>query len=127
MFKYSATGNYEHVEPIRDRLAEGLPPFQLLKKSDLEPRWRRISGSRLAMELPDTPWGRAYYSWAVEKLAAQPTSEADPFLGCMLSSMANFREPDSSHREAARCLRSLLEDGVPPRDHVAQILNEVLG
>ena len=74
----------------------------------------------LGIELPDTPWGRAYYGWAIGVLAELPVD--DTRVGVMLSSMANFREPQDSRLEAARCLRSLLEAGRPPLDHVVQVL-----
>ena len=64
--------------------------------------------------------GPVFYGWAVTELAQQ---EPDPdVLGIMLTSMADFRAPGNARAETAVCLRSLLEAGKPPRDHVIQAL-----
>jgi len=54
----------EADEP-EDRLAEGSPGFSLWKRSELPSEWRRSCSAGqvcVAIELPDTPWGRAYYA-----------------------------------------------------------------
>ena len=113
--------NYTSAEPVRNSLADGCPAFGLLSREDLPERWRALPPTaRLGVEVPDTPWGRTYYAWAVAELARAPTDTDN--LGVMLTSMADFRAPGDARAEAARCLRALLETGKPPRDHVVQVL-----
>ena len=68
----------------------------------------------VAVELPDTPWGRCYYAWAVQQLQALP--EDSSALPVMVSSMHDFRGVGADQRraDAAECLRALLATGKPP-------------
>ena len=112
----------DETEEVKDRLADGAPPFSLWKRSELPAEWRRsCSAGQLyvALELPDTPWGRTYYRWACRQLEAS----SDENLPVMLASMHDFRGEDEHGRRvsAAMCLRSLLATGKPPA-HFARIL-----
>ena len=114
----------------RSSLAPDSPAFQLWRRSELPAEWRSrsvVTPTRqiaVALELPDTPWGRSYYGWACERLASE--TEATDFIPVMLTSMHDFRGlPDERGRRqaAADCLRSLIESGKPP-PHFARILEE---
>ena len=124
----------------QNSLAPGTPEFQLWKFSDLPRAWKKepdneqwreaatelkvpisqakeMLVSMVWVELPDTPWGWMYYTWAKRELERQ--SKLGEFVGVTLVSMHNFREPHSNgsdaRTEAANCLRCLLETGKPPQ------------
>ena len=121
MYSYVAHHDYTSADPVRNSLADGCPAFGLLSREDLPEQWRALPPTaRLGVEVPDTPWGRTYYAWAVAELARAPTDTDS--LGVLLTSMADFRAPGDARAEAARCLRVLLETGKLPRDHVVQVL-----
>ena len=112
----------DEAEEIKDRLADGAPAFSLWKRSELPAEWRRSCTAGqvcVALELPDTPWGRTYYKWACLQLEVP----SDENLPVMLASMYDFRGEDEHGRRAsaAMCLRSLLATGKPPA-HFARIL-----
>ena len=79
----------------------------------------------VAVELPDTPWGRSYYALVCQQLfAVENHAERVP---CMLCSMADFRGPEQGAKSAtADCLRSLLTRGRPPL-HFARFLDQEAG
>ena len=120
MFAYECDAHAVPTDAVHPSLGPDTAPFRLLQQTDLPDRWRAISVERLAVELPDTPWGRAYYAWAVNKLREM---EAGSGPAVMLVSMANFREPLCARAEAAACLRCLLVRGTPPPEHVLQIVH----
>ena len=119
-------GDVPGMEEPQDRLGEGTAPFRLWWRADLPSVWRQHftdDHCYVAVELPDAPWGRAYYSWACNQLAALP--EDSGAVPVMLCSMADFRgHPEGEQRIAAarECLRALLEGGRPPQ-HFARILH----
>ena len=123
MFCYSCDGDFVQDVPAASSLGLGMAPFRLLRKDDLPACWRPIPVNSIGIELPDTPWGRAYFAWATGELRR---IEDDPdnagYPGVMLVSMANFREPGAPKTAAAQCLRSLLAEGRPPKEHVFQLL-----
>ena len=119
-------GEAPGTEDPRDRLGEGTAPFTLWKRGDLPPVWaQHFTDSHIcvSVELPDTPWGRAYYSWACNQLGLQTAgTDAVPV---MLTSMYDFQGlPEHSQRihEARNCLQALLETGRPPQ-HFARLLD----
>ena len=122
MFAYDCDAHAVPNAAVHPSLGPDTAPFRLLQRADLPDRWRAIPVDRLAVELPDTPWGRAYYAWAVSKL-----EDMEPGSGpaVMLVSMANFREPLCASTEAAACLRCLLDRGTPPPGHILQIVHEM--
>ena len=116
-------------EPIRPSLRPDTAPFRLLQRGDLAQVWQDLPDSCwLAIELPDTPWGRSYYRWAVEALGHEGRDPQPGGLGVLLASIYDFRNfvdfPGDAHREAGRCLQSLLVDGTPPRDHVVRVFRD---
>lgn len=80
---------------VRNSLAEGTPAFRPWTKDELPTDWRQAVarpgyGSHffVAVELPDTHWGRCYYAWAIRELERLPrNSNALPV---MVSSMFDF-------------------------------------
>ena len=126
MYSYRTRVGYTSAEPVRKSLAEGTPLFGLWRRADLSERWTRVPLTfGLAVEVPDTPWGRAYYYWAISELDQQgPVPEAgSEVLGVMLTSTSEFRAPGDARAESARCLRALLEIGKPPREHIVQLVD----
>ena len=118
---------------VRDSLGEGCPVFSLWTRDDLTDEWLADSrsyiagnfpGSYIAVELPDSPWGRAYYHWAVSQLSQ--LGDNTVILPVMLASMADFRGLAEPERQAAsaECLQSLLQTGRPPK-HFARIMRQV--
>ena len=105
-------------------LGEGRPVFSLWTRNDLTDEWQADAGSYIAVELPDSPWGRAYYHWAISQLSQ--LGENTNFLPVMLASMADFRGLPEPERQVAtgNCLQSLLETGKPPK-HFARIMRQV--
>ena len=108
--------------------------FSLWKYSELPAEWRRDpSRSQLghaarsmdipepelecytAVELPDTPWGRQYYSWAVAEL--ETVDAESGFLPVMLVAQEDYRGlADSAERRRVmeELLDALLLAGKPP-------------
>ena len=124
MFSYEFHGELPQDEPLVQSLGEHTAKFKLLHKSDLPARWRPIAAEKLAIEVPDTQWGRKYFHWATQELQRiEGTAVDHGFPGIMLVSMHNFREPENAYRQAALCLTSLMEDGTPLREHVVQLLS----
>ena len=118
-------GDAPGMEEPKDRLGEGTAPFRLWWQEDLPSVWRQYSTDNhicVAVEIPDVPWGRAYYSWACRQLEAMAGSSGA--VPVMLASMEDFRDhQDRDKRTAAarECLHALLQDGRPPQ-HFARIL-----
>ena len=106
----------------RDRLGEGTAPFTLWRSGDLPPEWAQhfaVGHAYVAVELPDTPWGRAYYGWACAQLGLE--SAGTDAVPVMLASMHDFRGlPEHAQRiqEARNCLQALLGSGRPPQHFV---------
>jgi hypothetical protein len=124
MFSYDCHGELPQDEPIGQSLGEHTAKFKLLHKSDLPARWRPIAADKLAIEVPDSPWGRKYFHWGTQQLQRlEGTAANHGFPGLMLVSMHNFREPEDARGQAALCLRNLLDNGTPPREHVIQLLS----
>ena len=113
--------------PVQSSLGPETAPFRQWKRSDLSAAWQALPASAwLAIELPDMPWGRAYYWWAVEQNGTAPPTGDD--IGVMLVNMQDYRHPDDPRAEAMRCLRALLHDGRPPVEHVVRTFgSEELG
>ena len=100
----------------RPSLAEGFPEFRLWHRDELPEEWRQIYASPgyVAVELPDTPWGRQYHAWAVKELEKEMTD--DTALPVMLTSMKDFRGENAEQRKqsAAEVLQCLAGHGKPP-------------
>ena len=125
MVSYNCNGEFKQDGPITDSLGPATAPFRLLRKADLPDKWQTIPVKSIGIELPDTPWGRAYFAWATRELSLrQDTAEGKDCPGVMLVSMANFRELQDFRAAAARCLRTLLAEGRPRREHVSQLLHQ---
>ena len=114
----------------RNSIAPDLSDFQRWLRNELPAEWRStsvVTSTRqiaVALELPDTPWGRTYYGWACERLASE--TEATDVIPVLLTSMYDFRgllDERGRRQAAADCLRSLIESGRPP-PHFARILEE---
>jgi hypothetical protein len=110
---------------VRGSLAEGTPAFRLWTEAELPAEWRQAVarpgyGSHffVAVELPDTPWGRCYYAWAIRELEGLPSDSG--VLPVMVSSMFDFRGVGAAQRrtDAAECLRALAATGKPPAHFV---------
>ena len=115
---------------VRNSLAEGTPAFRLWTEAELPTDWRQAvarpgygSHFYVAKELPDTPWGRCYYAWAIREL--ERLLRDSNALPVMVSSMFDFRGVDAAQRraDAAECLRSLAATGKPPA-HFATVMEE---
>jgi len=125
MFGYSCQREFSPDGPTESSVGPGTAPYRLLCKADLPDIWQPIPVKNIGIELPDTPWGRSYYAWAIRELRLRENiagSEEVP--GVMLVSMANFREPEDARAAAVMCLQTLLAEGRPPREHVVQILRQ---
>jgi hypothetical protein len=117
-------------------LAPGTPGFQLWRKDALPEVWRRQPDNRqlqaaaanlgipaaslqayVALELPDTPWGRKYYWWAQACLDAMPRQESSDFLPVMLVSNFDYTGggPQVAREACAELLQALLSSGRPPK------------
>ena len=123
MFSFNAHEGAPDDEPARPSLGPHTAPFRLWKRSDLSAAWQALPASAwLAIELPDTPWGRAYYRWAsAEGGDGPPTGNS---IGVMLVNMHDYRHPGNASAEAGRCLRALLQDGRPPVEHVVRTFGD---
>ena len=125
VYAYNCNGAFEQDGPTEESLRPGAAPFRLLRKADLPSKWQPIPARNIGIELPDTPWGRTYFAWATRELRRREASaEEEELPGVMLVSMANFREPDEPRAAATQCLRTLLAEGRPPREHVLQLLHQ---
>ena len=125
MFGYSCQREFSPDGPTESSVGPGTAPYRLLCKADLPDIWQPIPVKSIGIELPDTPWGRSYYAWAIRELRLRENiagSEEVP--GVMLVSMANFREPENARAAAVMCLQTLLAEGRPSREHVVQILRQ---
>ena len=79
------------MEEPKDRLGEGAAPFRLWLHEELPSIWRQhLTDDHIcvSVELPGSPWERAYYKGASKQLEALPESaDAVPV---MLTNMADF-------------------------------------
>ena len=125
MFSYNCNGEFKQDGPTTESLGPGTAPSRLLRKADLPDDWQPIPVKSIGIELRDTPWGRTYFAWATRELRLrEDTAEGKDCPGVMLASMANFREPEDPRAAAAQCLRLLLAEGRPPREHIFQLLHQ---
>ena len=101
MYSHECHGELPREGPIVQGLGEDRARFRLLHKSDLAAKWSAIPAEQLAVELPDTPWGRSYLHRAAQELQRlQGTPAQHGYPGIMLVSMANFREPEDPRQQA---------------------------
>ena len=111
-------------------LGHGTASFKLVPWSSLPADWRRpveVGQLREAavayecdaeqlvaetlVELPDKPWGMAYFQWAIAELEALPADQRCTFLRPMLVPSAEYSDGRAG---AQRCLLdSLVHDGFP--------------
>lgn len=112
--------------PVADRLADGTPPFSAIRICDLPRAWRQsLEHPRtrfVAVEIPDTPWGRKYYDWYT---AFAERASRDEFVPAMLLNMHDYNGGTGQREAAGQFLRSLLESGRPTPSFVRILVDEI--
>ena len=98
-------------------LGPGTPPFQAWRIDEMPAEWqatqRHPDTKYVAVEVPDTPWGRAYHDWF--RFGGQFSPEhLGVFAAVMVVNMHDYNGGADQRAQAARVLRSLLEAGKPP-------------
>ena len=76
----------------------------------------------VAVELPDTPWGIAYYRWFCNEFDDDASG-----VGCMVVNMVDYNGGSNQREQAAECLRSLLQTGKPPANFVRVLASNAPG
>ena len=121
-------------------LARGCPASQMWTFAELPAAWQRQPDERLlrqvaeslgmapeaihaytAVEVPDTSWGVAYYTWATSEV--QATYDPSDLLPVLLTSQADFRglaSAEERHHAMQETLDFLLRTGKPPQ-HLSKI------
>ena len=111
---------------VANSLRPGAPPFGAWQVDELPAEWRTIlmhpDTSYGAVELPDTPWGIAYYRWFCSEFDDDAHS-----VGCTVVNMADYNGGSNQRQQAADCLRSLLQTGKPPAHFVRVLASNVPG
>jgi hypothetical protein len=99
---------------VPSSLGQGTPAFTAFKTADLPQEWRAcLADSRtkyVALEIPDVPWGRVYYSWYVNFASTAPPGK---YLPAMLLNLHDYNGGSGQQEAAKGVLRSLLETGRP--------------
>ena len=97
---------------VPNSLGPGAPPFVAWQVDELPAEWRithmHPDTRYVAVELPDTPWGIAYYRWFCSELGDDAAG-----VGCMVVNMVDYNGGSNQREQAAECLRSLLQTGKP--------------
>jgi hypothetical protein len=106
-------------EAIKDSLAPDTARFNLWKHSELPTEWKTASTDIgfTAVELPDTPWGNSYYTWACKEL--DTVKHPEEYVSCMVCNMHDYRDGGEQAKQAsADCFWSLLNSGRPPKHFI---------
>jgi len=109
-------------------LSPGGPVFQAWKLAEMPAEWqatlRHPETMYVGVELPDTPWGRAYSDWFTANFTA---ADHDIWAAVCVVNLADYHGGEGQREQAAKVLKYLLETGKPPPDFLRILKRELPG
>ena len=110
---------------VRNSLGPGTALFKPWLFEELPAEWQVTAlhphTRHVAVEVPDTPWGRAYHDWFC--FGGPHVLNYESLPGVMVVNMRDYKGGRDQHHQSGRVLQALLESGRPPPNFI-RVLHE---